>query len=597
MIRVLYVDDEPSLLDIGKLYLEWTKEFSVTTAQSAADALALLKSNKFQAIVSDYQMPGMDGIAFLKQVRSQFGNIPFILFTGKGHEDVVIEAINNAADFYLQKGADAKSQYAELVHKIRMAVDRKQTGVALKESEERYRVFIDSLDDMAFLKDAQFRYQIVNRALATWFGRTETEILNKTDFDLMPEQNARNCHESDALVLDADSVIITEERTGDRTYETHKFKVPLIDGTYGIGGYIKDVTETKQMELALRINSSAIDSSINPIAFLDMDARLTYVNNSFLTLWGYDNLREVLGKPVISFWNNENDVVPVLSALRETRQWTGELCARRRDGTLFDVHLSLSIIRDEMDNPLCMMASLIDITERKRAEVALLQAHKQLNLLSSITRHDILNQLMALKAYLYLSHEMIDNPTILAGYLEKEEQAANAIEEQITFMRDYQDLGIAAPDWHSVNESIQKAVAELPMRDIHVEVDPKNPEIFADRLFEKVFYHLIDNALHYGGVEMKTIRVFSQESDRGLTIVCEDDGVGITDEDKKKLFRKGFGKHTGLSLFLSREILAITGITIKETGEPGKGARFEITVPKGEWRMNPDTGNGHRGEP
>jgi signal transduction histidine kinase len=135
------------------------------------------------------------------------------------------------------------------------------------------------------------------------------------------------------------------------------------------------------------------------------------------------------------------------------------------------------------------------------------------------------------------------------------------------------------------------------MRAVHVEVDPNNPEIFANPLFEKVFYNLIDNALRYGGAGMKTIRVSSQESDTSLAIVCEDDGVGITDEDKKKLFRKGFGKHTGLGLFLSREILAITGITITENGVPGKGARFEITVPKGAYRMNPETGDEHRGKP
>jgi signal transduction histidine kinase len=101
----------------------------------------------------------------------------------------------------------------------------------------------------------------------------------------------------------------------------------------------------------------------------------------------------------------------------------------------------------------------------------------------------------------------------------------------------------------------------------------------------KVFYNLIDNALRYGGAGMKTIRISSQESDASLTILCEDDGVGISHEDKKRLFTRGFGKNTGLGLFLSREILGITGITITETGEPGKGARFEIHVPAGMWRM------------
>jgi signal transduction histidine kinase len=90
---------------------------------------------------------------------------------------------------------------------------------------------------------------------------------------------------------------------------------------------------------------------------------------------------------------------------------------------------------------------------------------------------------------------------------------------------------------------------------------------------------------------MKTIQISSQEIDTGLLIVCEDDGVGISAEDKKKLFTRGFGKNTGLGLFLSREILAITGITITENGIPGKGARFEIAVPKGAYRF---TGTGKK---
>jgi PAS domain S-box-containing protein len=226
-----------------------------------------------------------------------------------------------------------------------------------------------------------------------------------------------------------------------------------------------------------------------------------------------------------------------------------------------------------------------DITERKRAEKALRQVNKQLNLLSSITRHDILNQLLVLKGYLELSHEVIDKPETLIEYIKKEEKATNTIEAQIVFTRDYQELGVAAPEWQNVNASIRKAVAGLPMRDIRVEPDPADPEVYADPLFEKVFYNLIDNALRYGGEQMKTIRVLSQESDASLTIICEDDGVGITAEDKKKLFTKGFGKNTGLGLFLSREILAITGITITENGEPGKRARFEITVPEGVYRF------------
>ncbi|MCX6690607.1 MAG: HAMP domain-containing sensor histidine kinase, partial [Methanoregula sp.] len=136
-----------------------------------------------------------------------------------------------------------------------------------------------------------------------------------------------------------------------------------------------------------------------------------------------------------------------------------------------------------------------------------------------------------------------------------------------------------------VNECISKVMVALPMRAVRIEPDPADPEVYADPLFLKVFYNLIDNALRYGGAGMKTIRVSSQESDACLTIICEDDGIGITEEEKKRLFTRGFGKNTGLGLFLSLEILAITGITITENGTPSKGARFEIKVPKGAYRF------------
>jgi len=107
--------------------------------------------------------------------------------------------------------------------------------------------------------------------------------------------------------------------------------------------------------------------------------------------------------------------------------------------------------------------------------------------------------------------------------------------------------------------------------------------VFADPLVVKVFYNLMDNAVRYGG-KITTIRFSVEEPGDVHLIVCEDDGNGVPAEEKEKIFERGFGKNTGLGLALSQEILSITGITIRETGEPGKGARFEMTVPKGAWR-------------
>ncbi len=153
MLKVLYVDDEAELLEIGRIFLERSPEFRVETRTSAREALASMETLAYDAIVSDYQMPGMDGIEFLKAVRERYGDIPFILFTGKGREEVVIAAINNGADFYLQKGGAPDAQFAELAHKIRKAVERRQALEALKDSEQRLADIINFLPDATFAID------------------------------------------------------------------------------------------------------------------------------------------------------------------------------------------------------------------------------------------------------------------------------------------------------------------------------------------------------------------------------------------------------------------------------------------------------------
>ncbi len=125
-ITILYVDDDPDLLSIGRRFLEKLGSYRVESVQSALAALDHLKSSSVDLVLSDYQMPDMDGITFLKEVRSSYGDLPFILFTGRGREEVVIEALNSGADFYLQKGGDPRSQFVELDFTIQQAVTRRR---------------------------------------------------------------------------------------------------------------------------------------------------------------------------------------------------------------------------------------------------------------------------------------------------------------------------------------------------------------------------------------------------------------------------------------------------------------------------------------
>ena len=219
----------------------------------------------------------------------------------------------------------------------------------------------------------------------------------------------------------------------------------------------------------------------------------------------------------------------------------------------------------------------------KSSQNAFEVANKKLNLLSSITRHDILNQLTILIGYLELSRDQAVDPEIL-GFATKELEAANTIRRQIAFTKDYEEIGIHAPEWQNVAGNIVLFTGKSQYAGIKFTIKLNNLELYADPMLEKIYGNLIDNSIQHGG-HVTEIRFSSGKSMNGMALIYEDDGDGIPENMKEQIFLKGVGKNTGFGLFLSREILAITGLTIKEEGIYGEGARFVIFAPEGAFRF------------
>jgi signal transduction histidine kinase len=224
-----------------------------------------------------------------------------------------------------------------------------------------------------------------------------------------------------------------------------------------------------------------------------------------------------------------------------------------------------------------------DITDRKAGETALRQANTKLQLLSVITRHDMRNLLTALSAYQDLAMETAADPLIL-GYLEKEHGITRRIHDLIEFTRFYQKIGMTAPSWQDLHGVLGRVVQEVDTRGIPVIYDIEGIEVYADPLLERAFVNLIENAVRHGE-RVTRVQLGYDEGPAGFVLFCEDDGKGIPADDKEGIFGRGFGENPGLGLFLVREILGITGLSVQETGEYGRGARFEITVPPGNYRM------------
>ena len=485
MYHILYVDDEKDLLDIGKIFLERGGDFSVDTTPSATAALPLIQKKAYDAVVSDYQMPGLDGIAFLKKVRETGNTIPFILFTGRGREEIAIQALNEGADFYLQKSGDPVAQFTELAHKVKQAAGRRKAEASVRDLERRQQDIINFLPDPTFAIDGNGTVIAWNRALEEMTGVPAGEMLGKGDHEY-------------ALPI-----------YGQR-------RVMLADLLLSPPG-----TDTTRLYSRFNIDGNTITA----------ETSVPHLQGKPRTLWG-----------------------------------------------------KASFLYDRQGNVIGAIESIRDITERRLAEDALRQANRKLTLMASVTRHDIVNRLTVLRGFLALTKKWSDD----GGFqhlIQKQEDVIARILREILFTREYQEIGVSAPEWQNVEETIRDALKNVDLSGIAVSTgDCADIEVYADPLLRKVFLNLADNTVRYGGAGLHSLRFSACSGEGGLVITCEDDGCGIPEDEKGLIFERGYGRNTGLGLFLITEILAITGMKIAEKGEPGKGARFEIIVPEGVYR-------------
>jgi signal transduction histidine kinase/CheY-like chemotaxis protein len=225
-----------------------------------------------------------------------------------------------------------------------------------------------------------------------------------------------------------------------------------------------------------------------------------------------------------------------------------------------------------------------DITRWARTIHALEQANRKMSRLTGITRHDIKNKLTGVLGYLELAKESTSDP-VLIEYLGRAESSATAIRHQVDFTKDYENFGSNIPSWVEVSAIIAGAKKLLDTGAISIQDQSAGISVYADFLFSQVLSDLMDNSLRHGE-HVTVIRISGQVTAAGFALVYEDDGVGIPEDKKEKIFYRVVGRKSGIGLFLVREILSITGMMIKENGTPCKGARFEISVPKSGYRID-----------
>jgi PAS domain S-box-containing protein len=639
-MKILHVDDDPSFLKVAKQCLEMQGEIEVDTVSSVNEASEKLKKTDYDVIVCDYQIPGKDGLEFLKELRGKGNTIPFIILTGKSREEIAVKALNLGADGYFSKHGEPATVYGELAHGIRAAMinkraemqlrrnalileniadsvivtdlegritswnngasrifgfsaeemlgeniaktskpkereqvasaqleqvrkgvlfsgewegvkkdgepvwlmlttkllknsqgenvgmigvgkditEHKKTEEELRESEEKLRNVFAASPDAITVSDLNGNIVECNKTTVALHGyESKEELIGKNSLELIAKKDHKRAMEglketlehgsaksleytfltkdgrefpaelSASVVMDASGkpeyfmaitkditerkqmekqlkseekwrslaenapniiVIVDrvgtiqfinrtvvnarpEEIVGKRIYdfidpEHHNVVKKTIEqvfqtgegSRYGISGVgpkgsvawyethvgpIKhdgqtvtvtlittDFTERQKMEQELRIKEAAVASSIDAVAFADLEGKLTYVNSSFLEMWGYANDKEVLGRPAAEFWLAEEKAVEIMKALNDGQGWGGELTAKKKDGSTFEAQLSASLVKDETGKPLCMMASFIDISERRKAGQSLKESEEKYRSLVELAPDGIL---------------------------------------------------------------------------------------------------------------------------------------------------------------------------------------------------------------
>jgi len=600
-IHVMHVDDENAFLCMAKQCLEIEEDIEIESVQSVNEAIAILRNRKFDVIVSDYQMNEENGLDFLNEIRKLGITTPFILFTGRGREEIAVKALNSGAFRYLDKRGAPETVYAELGSCIHQAAQYTRAQQMINENQKRFRAIFDCLIDAVLVLNDNGEIIYGNKSAKTMLAYAEqeiTKVLHKhfkkmfmqtyeqhldEGFGQMPNGNLSMAGKTVELSL--------MKNLKEKVSVEISFSAFVENGKwYGVS-IVRDVSERKRQEDRLEESRQTLKAlfSHNPesIVFMDKDFRVTDINKSFTKLFGFA-IEEIKGKRIDAIVpEGFEDEAKRIEKYISKAQISLKSRRKSRDGAIVDVGL--------FGGPLQINGELagffmvfVDISDLVFVQGVLEDALKhsefineKITVLGGFTRHDIRNKLALIQGYTYLARNKSKIEPKIEEYLQNIESSVNNICDILDFAKTYEMIGVEELVSVNVGTMVQNALSLVSdLKGINVENRCQGFEVIADSLLTQVMYNLIDDTLKYG--EKTTNICISVEESNGQSakLIYEDNGVGIEEKFKKNLFQKGCGKGTGLGLYLIQSICEVYGWKVEETGNPGKGARFEFIIPK-----------------
>ena len=525
----------------------------IFTATNGKNGIELALEKNPDVILLDILMPGMDGYEVCRQLKKdqRLSHIPIVFLTAiKDDKKSRIRALDAGGDGFITKPFEE----AELIAQIRAMVKIKMANEHERQEKENLTVLVAERTallekELAEHKKTGQELVLVNQALE----QNKTALLNLLE-DLNTDIEVRKINEQ-AL---AESKVFLSDIVNTQPSGVYRLRVkanqPLLnDGKFNIS---YDFISDRYAELTGHSCSELEDDPHLTIQLVHPDDIKTFIEE-----------------------NKRAD-------LAFTRfVWEGRMIVK---GQTNWVHLeSIPRLADNGDK--LWTGVFFDITSRKLTENTLMRINQKLNVLSDLTRRDLTSQIFILKSYLELAKKSAAGHDQVLESLNKIERTVRSINKITEISTDYQDMGAKPPVWQNVNMALLFGLSHISIGNIEHSIGTENLEIFADPLLEKAFQGLFENSIAHGE-NVSRIRISYTKVQSEVVIVFEDDGTGIPHDKKEWIFLRSENARTSIrGLFFVRDILDITGLSIKENGEPGKGARFEMTVPEGMWRFREGT--------